>query len=77
MAERDGRSPAALRLCRACDHFSFPGARGCPHCGADLDAADADYRGRMDEARLAFALLRALMERRAGADEVARPAAEP
>jgi Y-X(10)_GDL-associated radical SAM protein len=51
-----GRQPEELVLCRACERHVFPEETACPHCGADVAAAEA--RWQEDRARRL-----ALMER--------------
>ena len=38
-APEEGRLPARLALCRACDSYVTADEIGCPHCGADIAAA--------------------------------------
>jgi Y-X(10)_GDL-associated radical SAM protein len=51
VAERDGRVPPSLGLCRACDRYVWPGGIDCPHCGANLRQSEAAYE--VDAARRA------------------------
>ena len=41
---REGRIPPTLHLCRACNSYVWPGETECPHCGADIAAALAQYQ---------------------------------
>jgi len=64
-AERDGRVPPKMDLCRNCDLYVWPGNTNCPHCGANLEAAAAAYEA--DAARRAklIAEVRELIDRAA------------
>lgn len=41
---REGRVPTRLETCRACDRHVYAHERTCPHCAADLAAANAEYQ---------------------------------
>jgi Y-X(10)_GDL-associated radical SAM protein len=36
----EGRIPERLRLCRSCNSYVWPREIWCPHCGADVEAAE-------------------------------------
>jgi Y-X(10)_GDL-associated radical SAM protein len=58
-AERDGRIPPELPICRACDEYVWPGESTCPHCGADIaEAAAAHEQQRQYRERLMDELTR-------------------
>jgi radical SAM protein with 4Fe4S-binding SPASM domain len=42
-ADGPGRQPDELVLCRACERHVFPTETACPHCGADVAAAQAAW----------------------------------
>lgn len=43
-APREGRPPAKLALCRQCQQYIHPDETCCPHCAADIAAAERDYQ---------------------------------
>ncbi|KMN81432.1 Y-X(10)_GDL-associated radical SAM protein [Chromobacterium alkanivorans] len=48
-APREGRPPTKLALCRQCQQYIHPDETCCPHCAADIAAADRDYQ--LEQAR--------------------------
>ncbi|OHX10820.1 GDL motif peptide-associated radical SAM/SPASM maturase [Chromobacterium sphagni] len=43
-APETGRPPAALAICRSCKQYIQPDETACPHCSADVVAAEQAYR---------------------------------
>ncbi|WP_047249736.1 GDL motif peptide-associated radical SAM/SPASM maturase [Chromobacterium subtsugae] len=39
-----GQPPATLSICRSCKQYIHPEEKTCPHCAADLAAAESAYR---------------------------------
>ena len=51
----EGRVPPRLRLCRSCDGYTKTDETTCPHCGADIRAAAADYDDKRSQRAAAIA----------------------
>jgi Y-X(10)_GDL-associated radical SAM protein len=67
---REGRIPPRLHLCRSCNGYIKPDETTCPHCGADIHEAAADYD---DKRRRRAALIAEIEQRLAALSERAQP----
>jgi hypothetical protein len=56
-----GELPPQLVLCRGCDQHALPGTRICPHCGCDIQTAEADYQGKLKRVEDAIANVERLL----------------